>query len=1108
MDIYDTGGSGWVPNIGEPPEGYLEQDADKLVEVLNSGDDEVDAAFNAKVGQISGATTVDNLSDATAAGKAFLKAVDAAARQVAAGFGTAALQNSTAFAQSIHVHDASAITTGVFDPARLPPSSAITNVVPAGGTIASLTVPEQNLITQGCFVTISTGEIYAYKGVGSKTLVASYVLTGLTQIDWVNILNKPSTFTPSAHAAVHSAGGADPITINNLAGVTSIAKGGTGQTLAASALNALLPAQATNDGRVLGTDGINPFWVTQTGGVGGGGPPNYKSQGGNVSLAVALTEAVIGSANPAITGSGTSAVIRVTAYVSIQKGTGTTAITWTARIRRGTTTGGTLIATATITSAVASAGNPVVVQGFDALGATAGQYVVTIQGSAANGTVLFYAINAFELGGGGGVGGGAAALDDLTDVTITTPVNTQILQYNGTAWVNVAAPSGGVTDGDKGDVVITGGGTAWKVNILARGTAARDEEQRDRDRPTVFDWISDTPKATIQAGTNTNDLTTQTQAAIDACKAANCPLRIPFGLYYVTTLWITRTAFEGFELRGDGRGFAGGTGTNFALGQTRIKGTSLTSPVIAIQSARGVRIADILVDGPNNLPNGVVWDSIPEPENSSGMWLTSGVRDNRYSPQCGIAIDPTVGVDPGGGNGYPGLTYAGAPSQGSADITLDRVGLWNHNVGLMVCPTIDGQQGDQMAIYNPQIAHCHIGFASGLAQANQISMFGGSFYQARTAVDCLTYGQQQGIMPTLYNTQLNVLYRMFIASDAFKAAGWFGVLAESCKMMGTWGLGATSAKWPLLLSGLRFHTRDDWKLPPFIIENWGPVNMNGCNVQENNGNGFYALNVAGNGPLTRTEFAANLRDPTKPIVSQALDLTKPDKIESARFYDVSLTQQVVGESMTELNALPVRIVSPGRCRSWLRAANARYAFTNKHAANFVAVGAPVASVVLNTGAKTITFTVGATTDIQIGDILFWPMLAVAPSINENLVPALRITNIVSLTVTCAMLWDPALYNPTYIYTASGVFIAPYEMAPGVSVAGTTANASTSVTGVTPTTVFKNGDWITGAGLNANARVVSGGGTGTLVLNRQATAAATVRLSSGKLQVPTVTDAFP
>jgi hypothetical protein len=46
-----------------------------------------------------------------------------------------------------------------------------------------------------------------------------------------------------------------------------------------------------------------------------------------------------------------------------------------------------------------------------------------------------------------GGGSGASALDDLTDVTLSTPTNGQVLKYNGTAWVN-AEESGGSGAGE------------------------------------------------------------------------------------------------------------------------------------------------------------------------------------------------------------------------------------------------------------------------------------------------------------------------------------------------------------------------------------------------------------------------------------------------------------------------------------------------------------------------------------------------------------------------------------------------------------------------------------------------------------------------------------
>lgn len=51
------------------------------------------------------------------------------------------------------------------------------------------------------------------------------------------------------------------------------------------------------------------------------------------------------------------------------------------------------------------------------------------------GTGLVRPVPSGDVGGGGG-GGGATTLDDLTDVTITTPATGDLLRYNGTDWVN------------------------------------------------------------------------------------------------------------------------------------------------------------------------------------------------------------------------------------------------------------------------------------------------------------------------------------------------------------------------------------------------------------------------------------------------------------------------------------------------------------------------------------------------------------------------------------------------------------------------------------------------------------------------------------------------
>jgi hypothetical protein len=61
-----------------------------------------------------------------------------------------------------------------------------------------------------------------------------------------------------------------PITTSGtitLAGTLAIANGGTGQTTANAAFNALAPSQTSNSGKYLTTDGTNTSWATVTAGI-------------------------------------------------------------------------------------------------------------------------------------------------------------------------------------------------------------------------------------------------------------------------------------------------------------------------------------------------------------------------------------------------------------------------------------------------------------------------------------------------------------------------------------------------------------------------------------------------------------------------------------------------------------------------------------------------------------------------------------------------------------------------------------------------------------------------------------------------------------------------
>ena len=62
--------------------------------------------------------------------------------------------------------------------------------------------------------------------------------------------------------------------------------------------------------------------------------------------------------------------------------------------------------------------------------------VITFSDPPPNGAIV--EVTTIVAGAAGAGGGGASALDDLTDVTITSPANNQVLKYNGNVWVNGA----------------------------------------------------------------------------------------------------------------------------------------------------------------------------------------------------------------------------------------------------------------------------------------------------------------------------------------------------------------------------------------------------------------------------------------------------------------------------------------------------------------------------------------------------------------------------------------------------------------------------------------------------------------------------------------------
>jgi hypothetical protein len=148
------------------------------------------------------------------------------------------------------------------------------NTWTAAQTFPAGSITNAELANSSVTVTAGTG----LSGGGTATLGGAAVT--LTNAGVTSITGTASQITASASTGavtlslpatinVNTTGNAaTATTAGNVTGVVAIANGGTGQTTASTALNALLPTQTGNSGKFLTTNGTNASWGTVAGGGG------------------------------------------------------------------------------------------------------------------------------------------------------------------------------------------------------------------------------------------------------------------------------------------------------------------------------------------------------------------------------------------------------------------------------------------------------------------------------------------------------------------------------------------------------------------------------------------------------------------------------------------------------------------------------------------------------------------------------------------------------------------------------------------------------------------------------------------------------------------------
>lgn len=647
-------------------------------------------------------------------------------------------------------------------------------------------------------------------------------------------------------------------------------------------------------------------------------------------------------------------------------------------------------------------------------------------------------------------------------------------------------------------VVNSASSTAYQP--ASSSSVASTVQSKLREVVSAFDFMTSAQITDVIARTLTQDVTSALNTAFAYGSNNDVAIYLPAGTYKVTsTLWVTPSGstFQSAHIFGAG----GGNTENDA--QTIINASTITShPAMNIFRARGVYLGHFLVLGGNKEMD---VDMDTDDLLYTASYVTSGFRDSRYSPHCGIAIDAGVGSAPPDG-GYSGFTYAGS-SSGTSHVCFDNVNIRRFVVGLMHNPESNATQGDVVQLRHCNITNTKVAIASGQAQARCVDVIGGTLGWCRTCSEGMEYGQRQGSGVRFIGTQFGPAFEMFAHAASFSSLYLLGVRAESVHRIGQGGQGAANSGFPITLIDPEIHLLNSGvgKFCPIVLDvadtvvNWtgGFLACDAGTSQDVDG--AVALFLSGT-PVIINGATFNLRNPYRAFIGGAPDINYPVELRNCRVVNGS-TKVFVGNEFRGFS------VSGRITEHWSagfrRAGRTLYTFVPGCDNTYINIGT---SSSFSFSATTLTFSnTDAAGGLVVGDVIYWQMDAVGSGTTQYVIPAAIITSISAPTVTCSLLFDRSYYDESYSPSTTQVAVA--EWAPGQALTGDT-NSNTSLTNVSPTTILQVGDWITAAsGIPANTRVTAVSGS-TVTLSRNATDTAVGKtLYWGRLHTFTTTAAF-
>ncbi len=545
-------------------------------------------------------------------------------------------------------------------------------------------------------------------------------------------------------------------------------------------------------------------------------------------------------------------------------------------------------------------------------------------------------------------------------------------------------------------------------------------------------------------------------------------------------------------------------------------------PAVIFQLNRNSILRNLGIQGKNTTP----FYSPTIPTDNAADYILAGCPVGHQSPYCGIAIDPfTASLPADGGYAGMGSYYGTGPAgSGSSGIQFENVYIQEFVVGVALS-TAGVSQGDLIIFKNTQINFCDTGLVCGNSQSRNWIFKQGSIAWCRQGFDTINYGAGAG-MPAnpsvIEDSIFGEIYRIFALNNQSPTTVR-SCYAESIKTLGQFGKNIGGSPCPITFQGNQWSIRDTWgNIPPLFFESLSPTVFKGDYIGgDSSGVGRDVWNIVcwggqgGGGSFEQCTFMGPPILDLPPYIGIDFNARCGSQLVDCLSTSGTGTFQIT-DVFNRSNGIAYIANGKGRLRAtWqtrtVTDGNLTYNYQPPLPVPYVVCNCDASSISIS--GTTLTFTESILGEVQIKDILIWKMLRQGYSGNQWIVPAWKVTAVNRETRTCTAtaLYDIAQYD-TVANTMAATFggqrvgILVHQWAPTQAVTGTTHTDET-LTAVTPAALI-NGDWVSGAGIPANTRVVSGGGTASLVLSKATTAsAAGVTLYYGRLLVPMMTVAF-